>query len=180
MANEADDASGLGLKFGSVEEARAMIGASSLERVGEIEVNLAMIQYYCAAVQDANPAYWSEAEARAAWGRFVAPPGMLQTWVLPLHWRPEGRQYLTSMITETPLPGDRPINVTTDFEFFEPVFVGDRLRVSDRLTDVSEEKTTRLGTGHFITTEAAYRNQHGRLVARATNVLFRYRAAEAG
>jgi hypothetical protein len=49
--------------------------------------------------------------------------------------------------------------------------------MSDRLTDLSAEKTTRLGTGYFLTTEAEIRNQHGRLVAKSINVLFRYQAA---
>ena len=44
------------------------------------------------------------------------------------------------------------------------------------LVSISEEKTTKIGTGHFITTVGEYRNQRGELVARSTNVLFRYRA----
>jgi acyl dehydratase len=175
MAEE--DSSGLGLKFGTIEQARAMLGESSPLRVAEFEVNLPMIQYYCAAVQDPNPAYWDPDVAAEIWGGIIAPPGMLQTWLLPLPWRPEGKQDFTSMITLVPLPGEKPINVSTEFRFFEPVFVGDRLSMSDRLTDLSEEKTTRLGTGYFLTTEAEIRNQHGRLVATSTNVLFRYQAA---
>jgi acyl dehydratase len=175
MAEE--DSSGLGLKFGTIEQARAMLGQSSPLRVAEFEVNLPMIQYYCAAVQDPNPAYWDADVAGEIWGGIIAPPGMLQTWLLPLPWRPDGKQDFTSMITLVPLPGEKPINVSTEFRFFEPVFVGDRLSMSDRLTELSEAKTTRLGTGYFLTTEAEIRNQHGRLVATSTNVLFRYQAA---
>jgi acyl dehydratase len=172
------DESGLGLIFGAVEDGRALIGAYSPERVGEIEVSLAMIQYYCSAMQDDNPAYWSEVFAEATWDGWTAPPGMLQTWLIPLQWRPEGRQYMTTMVTGTPLPGDKPVNVSTEFEYFTPVRVGDRLTMKDRLIDISDEKTTRVGTGHFITTRAEYHNQRGEMVARDTNILFRYRSPE--
>jgi hypothetical protein len=44
---------------------------------------------------------------------------------------------------------------------------------------ISEEKDTRLGIGHFLTTEAEFVNQKGERVAVQTNQLFRYRTHEA-
>ncbi|HZV08279.1 MAG TPA: MaoC family dehydratase N-terminal domain-containing protein, partial [Novosphingobium sp.] len=108
-----------------------------------------------------------------------APPGMLQTWTIPMQWRPEGARTVSVMCAKVPLPGDKPINVSTDFEFFEPVRVGDRLTMTDRLEAISPEKTTKVGTGHFITSVTEYRNQAGVLLARSTNVLFRYLSGEA-
>ncbi len=86
-----------------------------------------------------------------------------------------GRQ-MHVMAAKVPLPGDKPINVTTEFEYFLPVREGDVMNMTDTLVSISEEKTTKIGTGHFITAVGEYRNQRGELVARSTNVLFRYRA----
>lgn len=170
------DDSGLGLRFGAYEAARAMIGRRSEVTTAAYPVSLFAIQYYCAAVQDSNPAYWDAAVAERCFGGFTAPPGMLQSWTVPLPWHPHGASGLRSISIQVPLPGDRPINVSNDIEYFRPVRVGDVLSYFDELADVSEAKTTRVGTGHFITTVGEYRNQNDELVARSTNVLFRYEA----
>jgi hypothetical protein len=54
------------------------------------------------------------------------------------------------------------------------VRVGDELNVVERLDSVGPEKTTRLGTGHFIVTTATYRNRAGELIGTLENTLFRY------
>ncbi|MET0380107.1 MAG: MaoC family dehydratase N-terminal domain-containing protein, partial [Spongiibacteraceae bacterium] len=137
------------------------------------------IQYYCAAMQDPNPAYWDEKFATDYFGGFTAPPAMLQSWTVPLPWHPHGAPGLNSISIMVPLPGDRPINVSNDIEYFRPLYVGDIVSYFDQLMDVSEEKTTRVGTGHFITSVGEYRNQNDQLIARSTNILFRYRAHDA-
>lgn len=171
------DESGLGLVFGTYEEALTHIGRSTEPATGDVPVNAPMIQLYCSALEDANASHWDEEFATKHWGGLIAPPGMLQTWTIPMQWHPDGHRTVSVMAAKVPLPGDKPINVTTDFEFFEPLRVGDRLTLTDRLESVSEEKTTRVGTGHFITSVTEYRRQDGTLVARSTNVLFRYKAA---
>jgi acyl dehydratase len=177
-SSSAQDDSGLNLNIGTYEEALTWIGRSLDTAFGEVEVNAAMIQYYCSAMQDANPTYWDRDFAALHWGGQIAPPGMLQTWIIPLQWRPEGSRTVSAMAVKVPLPGDKPINVSTEFEYFGHVRVGDVLNVTDKLLDISKEKTTKLGTGHFITTVAEYRNQRGELLATNTNVFFRYRAAQ--
>ena len=175
-SDEAVDESGLGLNFGTYEEALGWIGRSTEANVGEVPVNAPMIQLYCSAVEDGNRSYWDRAFAQEHWDGVVAPPGMLQTWTIPMQWRPEGRRTIAVMAARVPLPGDKPINVSTDFEFFEPVREGMVITMTDRLEAISPEKTTRVGTGHFITSVSEYRDQHGLLLARSTNILFRYRA----
>jgi hypothetical protein len=172
------DESGLGLNFGTYEEALEWIGRTSEPSAGEVAVNVPMIQLYCSAMEDANASYWDESFIEEHWGAPVAPPGMLQTWTIPMQWRPDGRRTISVMAAKVPLPGDKPVNVTTDFEFFEPVQDGDRLTMTDRLEAVSSEKSTRVGTGHFVTSVTEYRNQAGVLLARSTNTLFRYKSKE--
>jgi acyl dehydratase len=164
------------LPVGTYEEARAWIGRSSGFRLCEDEVNHASIKYFCSLVEDANPAYWDETWAREHWGGILSPPGMLFVWSMPLPWRPGGARGPATLATQVPLPGDTVINVSTDSEFLHPVRVGDRLGFEERVVEVSPEKRTSLGPGHFVTTEFEYRNQAGRVVALHRNVLFRFRA----
>ena len=159
------DVTGLGLAFGSAEEGRAWIGRSSEPRPAEAPVCEAMIRNYCALVEDANPAYWEHG---------VSPPGLLMAYGFPTPWRPGGRAATNLFAMRVPLPGRHIINVSTDTEFHRHATIGDRVRVADEVVDVSEEKRTRLGEGHFITTRSTYRLDDGDELATNVNVLFRY------
>lgn len=170
--------SGIAFAIGPVEEGRAMIGVTSQPITAHVAVCVSRIQEHAAVVEDANPGYWDEAFASEVWGGLIAPPAMIQTWTFPLTWTPEGSGVLHGVAAQVPVPGDRPINVTTDVEYFHPVHVGDRLSVTDTLVSISDERKTALGKGHFIVTCSDYQNQQGMLVARATNTLLRYRASE--
>ena len=77
-----------------------------------------------------------------------------------------------------PLPGQTFINVDTDCEFLRPIRWGDHFSVYEEIVDISAEKNTRLGRGHFVTTCMNLLDTKGQLVARLTNVLYRYEAAE--
>ena len=59
--------------------------------------------------------------------------------------------------------------------FYEPVRPGDRLRTRQILRSVSEEKTTRLGTGRFWVIDVEYHNQRGEPVATESYTGFGYR-----
>jgi acyl dehydratase len=99
---------------------------------------------------------------------------MLQVWMSRIQWKPGGVTPSPSLADSIPLPGDTLINVSTEAEFLRPMRIGDQLSVVDEVMAISPEKTTRLGTGHFVTTVATYRNQRGEVVARNTNQLFRF------
>ena len=56
------------------------------------------------------------------------------------------------------------VATTTSQEYFKPLLLGDRLSYTIKFVSVSPEKATRLGTGHFLTSEYTYRNQNGEVV----------------
>lgn len=168
---------GLNLQYGTYEQAKEWVGRLSPILFCPNEVNWAMIKFYCALVEDDNPCYWDEEYAESHFGKIVAPPGMLMTWSMPLPWSPAGEKGYPLFATQVPLPGDTVINVSTDTEFFHLIRVGDLLNVQDEVIDVSEEKHTKLGKGHFITTVSTYRDAKGRIMAKNTNVIFRYKVA---
>ena len=174
-----DDGTGYAIEFGTYEDARALIGTRTEPREGEAHVNWGMIKHFCALVEDGNASYWDLEFAEREWGGIVSPPGMLMTWVMPIEWKPGAPKPVPLLTGRVPLPGDTIINVSNDTELLRPVLVGDRLSVTEELAEVSDEKTTRLGTGHFVTTVTTYRRQDGEVVGIMTNVLFRFTAAEA-
>jgi len=165
---------GYDIAFGTFDEARAMVGATTPVRFGNVEVNPAMIRHYCAMVEDANASYWDEEFADRQWGALVSPPAMLMIWLMPLEWQPGGGIPVPMFMARVPLPGDTFVNASSDTEYFEPIRVGDHLNVTEELVSVSDAKRTALGLGHFVTTVGTYRRQDGTLVARNTNVLFRF------
>jgi acyl dehydratase len=69
--------------------------------------------------------------------------------------------------------------VATDMihEYYLPVRPGDILSYTMRLDKVSEEKKTRIGKGHFITTTQTYRNQRGEVVGKEIRVVLKYKAS---
>jgi acyl dehydratase len=177
MSELDDTETGLGLVYGSGEERPSWIGRRLGPRACEDEVNWPAIKHFCALVRDGNPLYWDEAMARSRFGAIPSPPGMLFVWSMPPLWRPQGIDYPPTLSTQVPLPGNTIINVVTESEFLAPILVGDRLSLEETVSDVSPEKRTALGRGHFVTTETLYRNQRDEVVARHRNVLFRYRVA---
>lgn len=166
------------LKYGCYEDARKLLGKAGKRVVAEFTVNWEMIKIYCSMVEDGNSSYWDEAYASEQWGGIIAPPGLLITWVMSLQWHPHKESEHCFVAVKIPLPGDTLINVATNTEFHKHLYLGDRLTLEDQLVELSEEKHTRLGIGHFLTTKARFYNQKQELVAVQTNSLFRYCVAQ--
>jgi acyl dehydratase len=155
---------------------RALIGKETEPRAVSVAINEAMARHWCEMVEDANPIYFDEAYARTTWlqGRF-APPTMLFTWRQSPVWP---RSEVTSIVDQLALEGS-PLTIAVNAvqEYFQPLRYGDTLTVTNKLASISEEKTTRLGTGRFITTVETFRNQFGQVVGTHAFTLFTYRPA---
>ena len=163
--SESEDETGYALPIGSLEDARAMIGRRTELRWAPAEVSLGRIQQFCAMTHDGNPAYWEGG---------IAPPAMLETWLMPLEWSPWSSTPEPRLPARIPLPGRSMINGGNDTTFHLPVRVGDLLSVEEELVSVSDLKQTRLGDGHFVETLSVFRNQDGDAVAEVRNTLFRF------
>ena len=128
--------------------------------MGEFPVEQGYVWTSCASVENGNPLFWDDEVADALTGGPIAPPSMVSVWFRPHHWAP-GR-------TEEALPlqvhfdlKERfglPEAVMTDntIEFHTPVRMGDVLRTHQVLRSVSDEKTTKLGTGRFWVIDVVY------------------------
>jgi uncharacterized OB-fold protein/acyl dehydratase len=145
-------------------------------------VNEPMIRHWCDATGDRNPVYTdADAAAGSVHGGIVAPPTMLQAWTM--------RGFVNGGLGPgAPMP--RLLEVLDEAGFTSIVATGSEqeyvryLRPGDAITattvveEVSDEKRTALGPGHFVTTRITYTGADGEEVATQTMVLLKFRPPE--
>lgn len=172
---------GLTLATGSEGAAQEWVGETGVTYFAHEPVNSAMIRLYASMVEDGYPAYWRRDLAERIWGGVPSPPGMLTVWRRPLLWRPDERSAEEQeLFARIPFPAEKDtiLTVSVDTTFERQVFENEWLNWRDRITDITEEKATDLGRGHFITGETVYCNQQGERVATNTKTIFRYASNE--
>ena len=133
-------------------------------------VNVPMIRHWVEAMGDDNPVYLSDEAARAAgYPSLIAPPTMLQAWIMRgLKMSNEVEAARAAGTSQGAGPNDRMMTLlddegltsvvatNCDQRYARPLVVGDRLLVRSVIESISEPKRTGLGTGRFITTRQDY------------------------
>ncbi|WP_433571821.1 bifunctional MaoC family dehydratase N-terminal/OB-fold nucleic acid binding domain-containing protein [Streptomyces sp. CA-251247] len=120
--------------------------ATTTGGAGKDLVNEPMIRHWCEAMGDTNPAYRGPDA--------VAPPTMLQAWTMGgLSGHTAHSTVHDELFGLLDDAGYTSI-VATDCEqeYLRPLRPGDRITFDGAIDSVSQRKTTKLGTGHFITT----------------------------
>ncbi|MGW0937949.1 bifunctional MaoC family dehydratase N-terminal/OB-fold nucleic acid binding domain-containing protein [Streptomyces sp. NPDC002666] len=145
---------GQGVRDELYERLRAYEGrAAATEGIGKDRVNEPMIRHWCEAMGDGHPAYGGPDA--------VAPPTMLQAWTMgglsghtdrsgaydELFGLLDGAGYTSVVATDC------------EQEYLRPLRPGDRITFDAVIEAVSERKTTKLGTGYFVTTRMDVRAQ---------------------
>jgi uncharacterized protein len=160
-----------------------LIGVEQYEEEGEFPVEQGYVWTTCSSVENGNPIFWDEQVADAVTGCPIAPPTMVSVWFRPHHWAPgrstQGLPLQVHFDLKEGLGLPEAVMSDNTIVFHEPVRPGDRLSTRQILRSVSEEKTTKLGTGRFWVIDVEYRNQRGELVAVESYTGFGYRRAEA-
>lgn len=132
---------------GFQERLKAFEGrAAATAGVGKDLVNEAMIRHWCEAMGDTNPAY----EGPDA----IAPPTMLQAWTMGgLSGHADRSGAYEELFALLEGAGCTSV-VATDCEqeYLRPLRPGDRITFDAVIERISERKTTKLGTGYFVTT----------------------------
>src|SRR5262245_47044041 len=128
-----------------------------------------MIRHWCDAVGDANPVYTDpEAAAASGHGGIIAPPAMLQAWTMRGLDRtpgPPGEYVIGSIFALLDEAGFTSVVATNcEQEYLRPLRLGDHLTVSGVVEEISEEKRTGLGAGHFVTWLDTFRTDDGEVV----------------
>lgn len=139
-----------------IEQARSLLGPNpGPARVGRDPVNQPMVHHWCQALDDRNPAYVEPGGSSR--GHVIAPPGMLQTWIMDAPRDPS-----------TPSPNEQVMRlldaagytsvvaVNYDHEYLRELTLGEVVSVRTYAEDLSDEKSTALGVGRFTTTVYEY------------------------
>ncbi|MEV6117564.1 bifunctional MaoC family dehydratase N-terminal/OB-fold nucleic acid binding domain-containing protein [Streptomyces sp. NPDC052109] len=119
--------------------------------VGKDPVNEPMIRHWCEAMGDTAPVYRGPDA--------IAPPTMLQAWTMGGLAGHEGRTgAYDELLSLLDAAGCTSV-VATDCEqeYLRPLRPGDRVTFDSLIESVSGRKTTKLGTGYFVTTRTDVR-----------------------
>lgn len=157
--------------------------------VGPDPVNQPMIRHWVAAFEDHNPVYVDPDLATSTrFGGVVAPPLMLQTWTMA-----------TPMITGIAERGGSPVErddsgplavfdeagftatlaSNSEFEIERYLRPGDTVSAETVVESISDEKQTRIGTGHFVTWVTTYTDQAGEVVGRQRFRILKFKPGSA-
>jgi uncharacterized OB-fold protein/acyl dehydratase len=134
---------------------------------GRDPVNAPMIRQWCDAMGDAHPAYLDPDEAKkTVHGELVAPPAMLQAWILDGWSMHEGydepkneQQRLHKLLNDNGYTGV--LGTNTEENYTRYLKLGESVTASMVIDEISEEKATGVGLGYFITTKTHFENQDG-------------------
>ena len=121
------------------------------------------IREFARAIKDDNPIYFNEAYAKQTVGGIMAPPTFSMTQAF---WEEGPRKPLLTYDVRRLLHGEQ------EFEYLAPVYAGDVLTGTARVSDVYEKQGSRGGTMTFGVMETTYTNQRGEkvLISRSTLV----------
>lgn len=141
-----------------VEQIEAFVGREYGRVYAWDDVNAPMIRHWCEMMGVENPLYTDAEFAReAGYKDVVAPPAMLQVWCMGgldnENYAPgstdENSFEVLKIIESYGYPAV--VAVNTELTFDRYVTAGENLYYTSRVDSISDEKTTGLGTGFFVT-----------------------------
>lgn len=143
------------------------------------DVNKPMIRHLVETVGDRNPVYVDEElAAQSIFGGVVAPPTMLQAWVMvgiegPKREGDGPYERMNALLFSRGFTSVVGTNSEQTYRrYLKP---GDKLLMRTVIDSISDEKTTGLGTGHFVSTRQDYYDEAGELVGSMLFRIFRFR-----
>lgn len=142
-------------------------------------INEPMIRHLVETVGDTNPVYTDASlAAQSVHGGIVAPPTMLQSWVMvgiegPKRDGDGPYERMNQLLFSRGFTSV--VGTNSDQVYHRYLRPGDRLTMRTVIDTISDEKTTGLGTGHFVTTRQDYYDAADELVGSMMFRIFRFR-----
>lgn len=155
-----------------------------LEDVGRNPVNEAMVRQWCEAMGDELGAYTDAAAAEQSVHQgLVAPPTMLQAWILGGVAMASGeddprdkQKELHRLFDAHGFTGV--VATNTEQQYLRYLRPGDEVRAKTSIESISEQKATGLGIGYFINTRTVFRVQDDEEVGSLTFRVLKFEAEE--
>ena len=150
-------------KYEWFAEIEAMIGRQYGRIYAWDKVNEAMVRQWCEIMGVENPLYTdADYAATTEYGQLVAPPAMLQSWclagfgdkILAPGSTTENPYGVLEILEKNGYPAVVAVNSNLTFDRY--ITMGEKLYYTTVLDSISEEKTTALGTGFFVTLKMTY------------------------
>jgi acyl dehydratase len=155
---------------------RACIGTTTDAVSLPEEIGASDVRRFCDVIGETNPIYWEDAAAQQAGYRKRVVPPMLVVQFFRRVDDAEGEERAAGVAwpgLELPPEFTNARNAGHRFDWLKPVYVGDRLVLQQRLTDIFV-KTGRAGLPIiFLKRETEIRNQDGEVVVRQTSTTAR-------
>ena len=171
---------GIEVTLGTWADAEAMLGKELSVMVGADAVELSSIRRKLEVLSFDSPLYRDEETARRyGYDGIPSPVSMTATWSLPAYWKPGDPPLGTRNVmppfplVKIPAPGTAVLGTDVESEYFEPIYVGDRITCVNRLVSITH-KRTRLGEGAFMVVESTYTKHTGEVVCIERFTSFRY------
>ena len=156
----------------------SLIPDETLARVGQllhdpvtVIIDRREAQRYALAVGDANPAYFDEAAAIAAGYRtLTVPPTFVTHAIVAPRSNDDLREDgLWQDGNRVRLEVERIMFGGEEWDFVEPVYVGDEITAENRLADLDQKEGSK-GPFVRVVRETTFTNQHGAVVARSRQI----------
>ena len=165
-----------------LEEAKKMIGRETKPVVFSYPLEYEPVRRYCLMIDDDNPLYLNpEYAKRTKWGGVPYPPcapfGIMMrgspAMMASLSIDESGEESILP-----PTPGGYLINMAQEWEWFEPIMVGDRLTVKTKIGDVYIKPIRIDPKAFWIVLEFHFSNQRGDSVCIMKNIVLCHRSPE--
>jgi len=165
-----------------LEKLRSLIGEKATPQVARDPVNQSTIRNWCDAMGERNPIYTdADLAAQSSYEGIVAPMAMLDVWTMPGNVpRPDDstdpRGKVFALLEEAGYKSV--VGTSTREDYLRPLRLDELLTGTLSLKDVSERKTTGMGTGYFVTAITEFTNQDGKLVGTWEFCIFKFNPRE--
>ena len=155
-----------------------LVGVTQYEETADFPAERSYGWTSCASVQNGNPLFWDDEAASRLTDGPILPPTTLSLWMRPHHWTPgaEGERLALQAHFDLKEILELPEAIISEntMVFHEPVRPGDVISYAQVVRSISDEKTTKLGTGRFWVIDVEYTNQDGELVGVESYTAFGY------
>ena len=174
-------------KWGTWEETESFLGKEIGVTIGADDVEKGSIRRWLEPKEFDCPLFYDEETAKkAGYNGTIAPLTMVITYGVGPYWKPGDplskpgdppNQISLPVLDVVPAPCTLSFASEIDIEFFEPMYIGDQITCTDKLTKIFK-KELRVGKGAFLSQESTYTNQREKVVAKLTIVVFRFSPVE--